>query len=239
MAGIANFKAYGFRGQARPIYVLTRRIDGGRVDIHSEQGGVELRRDATSGVIFQVAPETSIMVPEPFKSKWAPDSRGHPKSDPGGLYKNSPAAAEWVKQRLTRVPIRQGQKTCSEILADRSFTLVEPPSALEERLSAGIQVKRRCVFGKEEMNPRIRSDSVDVGPASFFQAKSVADSILGSQIAVLQAFHGAANCRRIYPEGLLCAKPAFPFCISGKFENIVLVLNGCLRHLNQYPGGQA
>src|SRR5690606_12654763 len=168
---------------------LSCRVDGGRVDVNTYQRGVKAGRDPASGIILDVPPQARVVVSEAFKAEWPPDSRRHAKSNPGRLDKNRAATAERVEQGFAWVPIGQRQQAGSKIFADRSFAFIEPPPALEQGFSAGIQIKRGRIFRKEEVNPCIGSDGVNVGPASLSHSKPVTDPVFGAQVAVLKAFH--------------------------------------------------
>src|SRR5690554_43457 len=238
MPGIAYLETDGVCRQPGALQVGTGCVYGVPVQVVANNRAFQLCGNMAAGVVLDVAPVTRIVISQTLEAKGSPNAGRYTQRNPRCFDQDGTATAEGIHQGLRGVPSGQCQQAGGQILAQGRFALLEAPAAFEQRLARGVQVQRAGVFGKEQMYAGVRSDGVDVGALALSVAQPVTNAILGPQIAVLQALHGAAYGRGVYPQGLFGAEPSFPWRIHGKVQNVVLVVHRPMVDFYQYARSQ-
>ncbi|MNI56375.1 hypothetical protein D3C73_1113720 [compost metagenome] len=239
LAGIADFKTDRIGRQPGALGIVLSEFNGLRIQVIAHQRRVQLRQDARTGIVLQVAPAVGVVVAQPFKTERARNAGRHAKRNPGRFDQDSARPAERVQQRRGGVPAGQGQHAGRQVFAQRRFALVQPPAALEQRFARRVQVQRSRMAGQEQVDARVRTHRVDAGAFALQLAQAVANAILGAQVAVLQALHRALDGRGVHAQRLFGAEPAFPWGVARQVQDIVFMRDFGVRHLHQNAGGQA
>ncbi len=147
-AGIADFEVDGVLGQPCAFGVAPRMLDGGGIDVVAEQRRVQPGLDVRAGIVLQVLP-----APRVVRLAAGVRTKAGARCRAGGRSRRSrQLRSGWCRCRTSGSSrgaagsqLASSRLASCQVLAQRRFALIQPPSPLAQRFAAGIEIQRRGV----------------------------------------------------------------------------------------------
>ncbi len=175
-------------------------------------------------------PRSLVEARELLEAEGSLAAGGAPERHFRRLREEGSRAAHRIEEGEARPPARDPQDARGEVLLQRRFSHVVAPAALEQRLSAGVDVERAELLVEERVHAQVGIARLHRRAATGGAAEVVGDRVLHPQRHEVEAFHRAAMRVGLDLEGAIRGEermPAHRVCIV---VDVVFGLIGKLRH---------